>query len=145
MSVEFRVYGRPVSKGSWKNVGQGRAIASNRDRMKVWEYEVAQAARAAFAEIPMWATDSPMVVEMMFFLARPKGHFGRNGDIKPSSPRFYTKIPDLDKIVRSTLDALTNAGVWEDDAQVMSLNATKAYTSNMRNQGVLISVTRLED
>ena len=38
--------------------------------------------------------------------------------------------PDLDKIVRSTLDALGEAGMWADDAQVTWLLAAARYADD---------------
>jgi len=35
--------------------------------------------------------------------------------------------PDCDKLARGAIDALGEAGVWRDDAQVAELVATKAY------------------
>lgn len=141
MNVECRVYGRPVSKGSWKNVGQGRAIASNRDNLRIWEYEVTQAVRRAIGDRQIG--DDPVSVTLRFHFARPKGHFRRDGTFKPSAPAYFTRTPDLDKVVRAVLDAITNAGLWDDDAQVIHLEATKVYTSNMRNQGVEIAIRTL--
>jgi Holliday junction resolvase RusA-like endonuclease len=37
------------------------------------------------------------------------------------------KKPDIDKLCRSTLDGLVTAGVIEDDARVIVLNASKAF------------------
>jgi Holliday junction resolvase RusA-like endonuclease len=36
--------------------------------------------------------------------------------------------PDLDKLCRSVLDSLTDAGVWLDDKHVCNLTARKEYT-----------------
>jgi Holliday junction resolvase RusA-like endonuclease len=38
--------------------------------------------------------------------------------------------PDLDKLTRSTLDALKTAGVYEDDGRVVDLCVSKRYTSD---------------
>ena len=38
--------------------------------------------------------------------------------------------PDLDKLVRSIGDSLTDAGVWGDDAQVVSLACEKVYADD---------------
>ena len=37
--------------------------------------------------------------------------------------------PDVDKYIRATLDALTSAGAYGDDAQVVSLRAVKAHAA----------------
>jgi len=37
------------------------------------------------------------------------------------------RTPDLSKLVRSTEDALTEAGIWKDDARVVECFASKRY------------------
>jgi crossover junction endodeoxyribonuclease RusA len=49
--------------------------------------------------------------------------------------------PDLDKLVRAVLDALSEAGVWRDDAQVVSVVARKAYGSA---PGLTVEIVRRE-
>jgi Holliday junction resolvase RusA-like endonuclease len=49
-------------------------------------------------------------------------------------------MPDLDKLCRAVADAITDAGLWADDAQVVSLVAAKRYSSP---PGVHITITEL--
>lgn len=49
-----------------------------------------------------------------------------------------TKPPDLDKLVRAIGDALTDAGVWTDDALVVGWYATKRATLPGETEGVTI-------
>ena len=51
---------------------------------------------------------------------------------KPASAPKRTRtwpcrMPDLSKLIRSTEDALTDAGVWTDDARVVEVVARKVY------------------
>ena len=81
-----------------------------------------------------------------FRLPRPKGHYGtgRNaGLLKPSAPWYPAGRPDLDKLLRSTLDALGEAGIWGDDAQVVTIAASKHYTSDYEPPGATIRVATL--
>ena len=67
----------------------------------------------------------PVSVKIAFTLRRPKS---------VTRPVPHLK-PDLDKLVRSTLDALTQAGVWVDDGLVCSLEASKVYPNGIGGLG----------
>ena len=56
--------------------------------------------------------------------------------------RFVTKSPDLDKLERAVLDALT-AVVWVDDSQVAEVDKRKVYADDMP-PGVNVTVAVLE-
>ena len=47
--------------------------------------------------------------------------------------------PDIDKLLRSTLDALGEAGLWADDSQVVHVQSSKDYADD-RPPGALIKV-----
>jgi Holliday junction resolvase RusA-like endonuclease len=48
----------------------------------------------------------------------------------------------VDKLLRSTFDALTGVA-FDDDRQVVTVNASKRYTVGDEPQGALITVTPL--
>jgi crossover junction endodeoxyribonuclease RusA len=74
--------------------------------------------------------DKPVSVGLNFYLPRPKSHHGAKG-LKPSAPRYPATTPDLDKLIRSSLDALTQAAVFADDALVVRIGATKWYADEV--------------
>jgi Holliday junction resolvase RusA-like endonuclease len=63
----------------------------------------------------------PLVLHTRFWLPRPKGA-PKTIDIRP------TKKPDIDKVLRATMDALTASGLWLDDAQVVESHEYKFYS-----------------
>jgi Holliday junction resolvase RusA-like endonuclease len=81
--------------------------------------------------------DAPVLVSLVFTFTRPKYHFNKHG-IRPGAPLFKQTKPDLDKLCRAVLDALTESGVLRDDCLVVSLIASKLYGEN---PGVLVRVT----
>ena len=75
-----------------------------------------------------------------FYFPRPKGHFGKAGNLLPSAPTRHVTKPDCSKLVRAIEDSLTDAGVWVDDNQVVTIAAAKHY-ADLRPPGAQITVT----
>jgi Holliday junction resolvase RusA-like endonuclease len=99
-------------------------------KVKPWRQDVRARAIEAIEATDWQAPAGPVFVTLTFYLQRPKGHYGsgRNaGTLRPTAPESPAVKPDLDKLIRSTMDALTEAGVVRDDAQVVELAARKRY------------------
>lgn len=71
-------------------------------------------------------------LNLIFYMPRPKSHFGsgRNENVlKASAPKYHTKKPDLDNLIKFVKDAL-NGVYWKDDCQIYQLGDTKkVYTA----------------
>lgn len=136
--VSFSVVGEPAPQGSKRHVGNGRLIESSR-KLKPWRQAVVAAAKEALAEESGWAPwvvmDGPLCVHMSFRV--PRG--------RTVTRRYPTVKPDLDKLERGVLDALTIAGVIADDARVVETRARKKYADERSPQGVRVLVYELED
>lgn len=117
-AVSFRVIGEPAPQGSKRHVGRGILIESSK-KVKPWRQDVAAAALEARAGRP--PMDGPVMVEIAFYLARPKS--------APKSRQYPDRKPDIDKLVRSTLDAIVTAGLIHDDGQVCSIDASKHFAA----------------
>lgn len=66
--------------------------------------------------------------------------------LKKSSPAEamrHTAKPDRDNLDKSILDALTEAGLWEDDAQVCDGPVRKWYVAKGCGPGVVIRAERI--
>lgn len=118
--MHFVVYGIPAPKGSMKAFvpkGWTRPVLTHDSRRtKPWQEAVVSAAHEAMTGPPM---QGPVSVRIEFLLPRPKS--------TPKRVLHHIKKPDLDKLVRCIFDALTRAGIFRDDAQVMALHASKAF------------------
>lgn len=137
----FVVHGVPAPQGSKRHVGGGVMVESSK-KVKPWREAVKWAVLSRPEDAKTLGILGPVRVSVTFFLQRPGGHYGtgRNaGVLKASAPEYPAVKPDLDKIVRSTLDALTDAGVYRDDSQVVTLISEKLYG----NPGALIAVQGL--
>src|SRR5690606_12970535 len=144
LALMVRVHGIPAPQGSKRHVGGGRMIESSK-KVGPWREAVKAAVLAATGRRPT-TLDGPGEIVMTFFLPRPRGHYGtgRNaGRVRDSAPTEPTTKPDLDKLVRTTLDALTDVGAIRDDAQVVRIEAAKGYSRPEESPGATIHVWRL--
>lgn len=149
----FDVVGTPTPQGSKKvfpgkrrdgtYTGKFSVAESAGDRLKAWRAEIVAAAMVAKVKAGWAPANGPVVVDLVFYLPRPKGHYGtgRNaGVLKDSAPQVPTTKPDGDKLTRAALDALTTAAVYRDDSQVVDFRARKLFADG-RCPGARIEVT----
>jgi len=61
--------------------------------------------------------EGPVRLDLLFAFAQPKGR----------RKQFKISKPDLDNLEKAVMDALTDAGVWCDDAQVVEKHSSKMY------------------
>ena len=149
-TLSFSVNGIPGAQGSKRHVGHGVMIESSK-KVKPWRSDVKAAAETALQLVPdfgEWPASGPVAVDLHFTFARPKGHYrtGRNAHLlRDDAPAFVVSraAGDLDKITRSTFDALTAAGVIVDDSLVASLTASKTYAERGEPLGAFIVVTSI--
>jgi Holliday junction resolvase RusA-like endonuclease len=135
--LSFFVAGVPVPQGSKSAfVRGGRAVIiegaskAQRDRHAAWRADVTLgAARAHQGRAQLLG---PLSVELEFFLPLPKSDAYRWA---------HVSAPDLDKLIRNVLDALTNSAVIRDDSQVFALTASKHYAHYPNMAGVFVAVT----
>lgn len=131
--IVIRVFGLPAAQGSKRHVGRGIMVESSK-ALKPWREAVKHAAldvRQHLFDIDhphgtddgfWWALDGPLIADMIFTFRRPKSHYrtGRNAHLlRDAAPTRPCSPPDLSKLARSTEDALTDAGIWVDDARLV--------------------------
>lgn len=140
VSVDVRGLPRPQGSMRLHTLPGGATAARYPAVVYAWRAQVQQ----AVAELEAEPFCGPVELRLGFDLPRPAGHYGtgRNSQaIKASSPGFPAVMPDLDKLVRCIADAVTDAGLWKDDAQVCLITAAKRYATP---PGVHITITELE-
>ncbi len=140
--ISFFVPGKPVPQGSKRWVG--RMIEANANLLP-WRATVTEYARRAMTERSEGAfpITGPIYVTMRFSFQRPKAHYGTGknaGRLKDNAPHLHPSVPDLDKLIRAVNDGITDSGMWQDDAQVVTLYATKFYSEQ---PGVTVEVEPL--
>ncbi len=139
VALTFGLYGTPIPQGSHRSyvVGNRAVTTDDNENTKPYRAEVTHAAlitkRLSVAADEILLPSGAVAVVAIFYMPRPQGHYGtgRNaGQLRPSAPRWpTTKKADTDKLGRLIGDALTAAGVWRDDCQVIHWQMTKLYAT----------------
>lgn len=128
--IRIVVRGMPAPQGSKSFKGMTRAgraiLTESSKKVKPWRLDVKAAAEEFRARSGMAPIDGPVVASMVFTMPKPKS--------APKTRRTYPmRTPDLSKLLRSTEDALTDAGIWTDDARVIRYDRlSKVYP----NEGI---------
>lgn len=114
--MDVFIPGEPAPQGSKRHVGGGRMIEQSA-KVGPWREAVAWGThRVSKGQL----VDGPVMVQIVFYLRPPKSV--RNPGETP-----HVKRPDVDKLIRSTLDGITGS-VIDDDSQVWHVDASKRYT-----------------
>jgi len=122
--IHFTVPGIAAPQGSKKafcTKGGRIALVESSPNVKPYRASVASAAYAAGAKV----LHGPIFITVVFQFVRPKSHYTAKGALRDAAPRHVGK-PDIDKLCRAVLDALTGIA-YQDDSQVVALDASKVY------------------
>lgn len=141
----FRVPGIPAPQGSksaFSPHGQAASLCpacKTRHLVKIVQTESSKAVepwRNAVKAAALLAVREPfagpVTVTFIFTMPRPAAHYrtGRYADLlRDDAPAAPSGMPDLDKLVRSTMDGLTAGRAWTDDAQAVRIQAAKIYAA----------------
>ena len=144
--LSFWAAGTPAPKGSKIRTRYGMRESSK--RVKPWEEAVKAAAMDAMDADDEFQPIEEGGVELhaTFTFKRPLSHYGTGRNWNQMKERYWyaqmTRKPDVDKLARATMDALTAAGVWADDAQVHLLQAEKVWSNDRLREGARVMVYR---
>ena len=111
----FTVQGKAVTQGNHAVSRAGRIYDKSGPQLRAWREAITWEARGKMRARP--AVEGPVGVRLEFVLPAPKRKVRAHPITKP----------DIDKLTRAALDALTAARVYVDDAQVIDLHVTKSY------------------
>ena len=130
--LSWETVGVPAPQGSKKHVGRGIMVESCK-ALPSWRQQVIyDINKAAEGETFL---DGVGVV-LVFRFPRLKAHYNSKGKLKPNAPSVKTSKPDIDKLCRAVLDAMTISGVIKDDSRCHSLTAYKVYCQEKQLPGV---------
>ena len=130
--LEVFVEGSPVPQGSFRHVGNGRIISAN-PKLNSWRQTIADQVSQKTA---VRLIDESCVVRLVFTLPRPKS-------VPKSRRATPTTKPDLDKLIRAVLDAISlprYVQLLTDDSIVTDIHAAKRYADHTQ-PGVRIFIS----
>jgi crossover junction endodeoxyribonuclease RusA len=134
-TVEFFVPGKPAPQGSkraFRNQHSGRIqLTESSKTVGPWRERVALTAHNEMGGRPLMGGAVSVLLD--FVLPRP------TSTPKTRATPPAVKKPDLDKLARAVLDAITDV-VIADDSQVTNLHATKRLAEIGETAGVHIRV-----
>ncbi len=136
--VTIDVIGTPAPKGSNRAIKRGGLAVlvpgssdAGKKRMLSWARAVRTAALDACA-VPL--TGKPVEVSITFWMPRPKS-------VRRGLPMVK---PDIDKLARCTLDALTGVA-FDDDSRICYLKLSKHYANDGQGAARIEVIELAED
>ena len=112
----------------------GRAAVYDPGTAEGWKGAIALAARPFLPLVPL---DCPLRLTVAFFFPRPARLSTKNS---PDGQIPHTAKPDADNALKAVMDALTQLGMWRDDALVCSTIVEKLYAAKGQAPGAVIQV-----
>lgn len=106
-------------------ISNGRPVITHGNpNLKAWRKTLCEAFKAHATGVK---GEGFYQLDITFYFIRPKAHMNLVSGLRKSAPKGHCTRPDLDKLIRAVLDALTDSSVISDDSHVCAINATKQY------------------
>lgn len=132
----FEVLGVPAPQGSKSRMPNGMVIEGSsktgRAKHKAWRAAVADVARDVAEERPH---DGPLAVDITFRMPMPASRPKR---MRTAGRWPCTVKPDIDKVVRTTLDALADGGLIAGDSRVWKLDVEQVEVTSWTGAEILL-------
>ena len=152
-------HGRPIYKGRGEHkafTGKVAMVESSKEKVLSWREAVKASAERS---LEAWSlttyggigqaalfriVDRPVAIDITFCFDKPAS--------APKRRRIWPikrSTHDVDKLQRSTFDALTEAGVFKDDSQIVDVRARKTFTTDpdapLSIPGAVIAIKEVTD
>ena len=136
-NIVFEIPGNPIAKKRPRFARRGEyTITYNPQETEegrmLWEIKT----QLPIGWLPI---NAPIKISTIFYLKRPKSHFGSGknaGVLKKNAPTYPVCKPDIDNLQKMVYDCL-NKVVWSDDSYIFESYARKEYSCNPRTEIVI--------
>jgi crossover junction endodeoxyribonuclease RusA len=121
------IEGLPAPQGSKRLMG--RVMLESSKKVQPWRQDIKHQVSNNYGGPVI---DLAVFIEIEFLFYRPKSHYNTKGILRPSAPAHLVSRGhgDLDKLLRSTFDALsisTGGTVIADDSLIVRVAGSKRY------------------
>ena len=131
--------GMPLAQGRPRFARKGKfVVAYDPKESRAYKKYAAGVIQLVMREKSQRPFTETVQVDLLFIFPRPKGKKYQAQDFKVSKP-------DLDNLIKMSLDAGTVAGLWQDDNIIAKLSAEKRYTDDPASVGVAVKVQELNN
>ena len=152
--IEFFVLGDPAPKPAPRAVmrdGKGRALARPRmvktgKKIRQWESCVRAWAWSAMEKQAYTPFIAKHEIESMllFGMTRPASHYTGTGKLKTSAPMLCNRKPDLDNLVKATMDALEGI-CFDNDSRIVKRDSAMVYADKGQPPGCYVLLKQIEE
>jgi Holliday junction resolvase RusA-like endonuclease len=141
--LAFVAYGKPITQGSKVRNRFGGVRDANADKLKPWREAV------KFAALAHWPSDAepisgPIRIDVVYTLPKPA-----SAPVRRRTWPIAMRSGDIDKLDRALFDAITDAGVIHDDAQIVDSRSRKVYPEEhpeaLRTPGAVIRIWQVTE
>ena len=134
----FEIPIRPQAKQSVRatSTPYGGVVTYQDPKKKQYVHDLTLVAQAHRPPEPI---EGPVRLEALFILPRPQR-------LKKAAPHVHLHVarPDCDNLMKPLKDALSKAGFWLDDCQVVWETAGKLYAELDRDARILVHVSQVD-
>lgn len=120
--MRLTVYGVPAPQGSKTRMPNGAMLDGKspaaRAKHKAWRTAVTEAAIERMDGAP--PLDGPLMLAVQFRLPMPPS---RRKSVQARGIAWHATKPDIDKLLRSTIDGLADGGALRDDSRIAYVSA----------------------
>ena len=138
--ITIEIKGKPIPQARPRFKRSGKTYNPQSEQAKDFATKVL----AQYKDDPI---DGPIWLRVMFFMLRPKNHYKSRipgaDRIRPGAPLWHAKKPDISNLVKFVEDSL-NGVLWEDDSQIIHIEASKSFANAPEDVRTIIKVQRRE-
>lgn len=131
--LELEVPGQPVPQPRPRVSRKGFAYTPGKHPIRSYRQAIELLAKATGKRM-----DGPVCLEVEAIFQRPASHWGATA-LKRTAPLWPRA--DGDNVIKGVADALTSAGVWGDDSQVVEWRIRKRFAARSELARTVIRVT----